>query len=111
MIEKRYTTPQYYPITQNAVRVACNQKNARDPVVSNSDNEVFDLLRRASLSVASLSYGFLDSSRTAKYELRIDQPYELEKPELVLLCELLQTPAPNGGRTAHPRRTMHSFHT
>lgn len=109
MIEKRYTTPQYYPMTQNAVKLACNQKNAREPVVDYSDNEVFDLLRSL-VDRGFLSYGFVDSSRTAKYELRFDQAFELEKPELCILGELFL----RGHQTAGELRThcerMHSFH-
>ena len=42
LIEKQVTTPEYYPLTLNALTLACNQKNNRNPVTSYSENQVAD---------------------------------------------------------------------
>ena len=42
LIEKQVTTPEYYPLTLNALMLACNQKNNRNPVTSYSENQVAD---------------------------------------------------------------------
>jgi uncharacterized protein YceH (UPF0502 family) len=95
MIEKQLTTPQYYPMTQNSVRVACNQKSNRDPVVDYSDNDVFDILR----SLEDKGYAeidMVDFSRATRYRQLFGKVHELERGELVILCELFirgpQTP-------------------
>lgn len=108
IIEKRYTTPQYYPLTQNAVKVACNQKNARDPLTDYSDNEVFDLLRGL-VDLGFLATVFVDSSRTAKYELRFDRAYELEKPDQAILAELFLRGPQTAGELRNRCERMHSF--
>jgi hypothetical protein len=95
MIEKQITTPANYPMTPNAVRVACNQKSNRDPVVEFSDDTVFDTLK----SLERLGYvasGLLDNTQTIKYKQKLNQALALERGELVILCELFnrgpQTP-------------------
>src|SRR5438094_9864504 len=66
LIEKQITTPEYYPLTLNALVAACNQKNNRNPVTSYSESEIDDAL--FSLRDKTLAYVLHGSnSRVPKY--------------------------------------------
>ena len=108
LIEKDITTPDYYPLTLNALTNACNQSSNRDPVVSYAEHDVvrgIDLLREKKL--AFMFQGA--DSRVAKFGHRIAETFELPRPETAVLCVLLlrgpQTPGELRGRTAR----MHEF--
>ncbi|HXC70801.1 MAG TPA: DUF480 domain-containing protein, partial [Pyrinomonadaceae bacterium] len=67
LIEKQVTTPEYYPLTLNALTLACNQKNNRHPVTSYTESQVADAVE--SLREKNLSYVFYGStSRVPKYK-------------------------------------------
>src|ERR1700740_2826467 len=77
LIEKQITTPEYYPLTLNALVAACNQKNNRNPVTSYSEREIDDAL--FSLRDKNLAYVFHGStSRVPKYKHVV--------PEVMHLC-------------------------
>jgi uncharacterized protein YceH (UPF0502 family) len=108
LVEKDITTPDYYPLTLNALANACNQSSNRDPVVSLSEEAVvrgLDLLREKKL--AFLFQGA--DSRVPKFGHRIAESFELGRPETSILCVLLlrgpQTPGEIRGRTGR----MHEF--
>jgi hypothetical protein len=108
LIEKDITTPDYYPLTLNALTNACNQSSNRDPVVAYAEHDVVrgvDLLREKKL--AFMFQGA--DSRVAKFGHRIAETFELPRPETAVLCVLLlrgpQTPGELRGRTAR----MHEF--
>ena len=88
LIEKQLTTPEYYPLTLNALVAACNQKTNREPVVSYSEQTVqksLDDLRERNL--AYVFYG--STSRVPKYKHILDKVYELDAPEIAVLCVLM----------------------
>ncbi len=88
LIEKQLTTPEYYPMTLNALMAACNQKTSRDPVVSYDEETV----QRAvdSLHDKFLVYLFHGSTaRTVKYKHMLPSVYELEPSEVAVICVLL----------------------
>jgi uncharacterized protein YceH (UPF0502 family) len=88
LIEKELTTPEYYPLTLNALVAACNQKSNREPVVSFTETEVqksLDDLREKNL--AYVFYG--STSRVPKYKHILDKVYELERSEVSIMCVLL----------------------
>ena len=101
LIEKEITTPDYYPLSLNALVNACNQKNNRDPIMSLTEEDV-----RAALSglqdqrLAGLARGA--DSRVSKYEHRIQEVFNFTRPETAILCVLLlrgpQTPGELRGR-------------
>ena len=103
LIEKGITTPEYYPMTLNAVVAASNQRSNRDPVVEWDDAVVenaLDGLRRKRLAVMI----HLSGSRVPKYKHVLDAVYGSLDPAMVaVLCELLvrnfQTPAELRART------------
>ena len=88
LVEKQLTTPEYYPLTLNALTAACNQKSNRDPVVSYSDDDVtaaVDSLRDKNL--VYLFYG--SSSRVVKYKQMLPNVYDLSPPEVAVICVML----------------------
>jgi uncharacterized protein YceH (UPF0502 family) len=102
LIEKDITTPDYYPLSLNALVNACNQKSNRDPVMSLDENAVRDALY--SLNEKGLA-GAVSSadSRVSKYEHRLQETYNLTRSETAILCVLLlrgpQTPGELRGRS------------
>ena len=88
LVEKQLTTPEYYPLTLNALVAACNQKSNRDPVVSYDEKTVTDALER--LRDRNLVYVFYGStSRVPKYKHMLPSVYELEPSETALLCAMM----------------------
>ena len=88
LIEKENTTPDYYPLTLNALTNACNQKTNRDPVTDYSEETIEEALD--SLRDKNLVYVFYGSgSRTAKYKHLTERFFELELSEIAVLCVLL----------------------
>ena len=88
LIEKQITTPEYYPLTLNALTAACNQKNNRNPVMSLSDTEVERGLD--SLREKNLAYVFHGStSRVPKYKHVAPEVLQLNPAELAVMCVLM----------------------
>ncbi|MEI6167875.1 MAG: YceH family protein [bacterium] len=88
LVEKSLSTPEYYPMTLNALTMACNQKSNRDPVMQLSDQDAvraLDSLRDRRLAWAVTLAG----SRTPKYRHHIEDVYPLLLPQLAVLCELM----------------------
>jgi uncharacterized protein len=108
LIEKDITTPDYYPLTLNALVNACNQSNNRDPVVALGEQGVTQGLN--GLRERKLAFMFQGAdSRVAKFGHRIAETLELARPETAILCILLlrgpQTVGEIRGRSAR----MHEF--
>jgi len=87
LIEKESTTPEYYPLSLNALTLACNQKTNRDPVVSYDEDTVREALN--SLRDKRLARPASAGSRVAKYEHSIVEVFNLGRRELALLCTLM----------------------
>lgn len=107
LIEKDITTPDYYPLSLNALVNACNQKNNRDPVMNLDENAVRDGLRGLQdLRLAGPAGGA--DSRVTKYEHRLQDVFNLSRGETAVLCVLLlrgpQTPGELRGRTERIHR-------
>lgn len=100
LLEKSITTPEYYPLSLNALVNACNQKSNRDPVMVLDENAVRDA--GSALGHKGLA-AFLRDSRATKYEHRLSEVLNLGRREEAVLCELLlrgpQTPGELRGRT------------
>ena len=88
LVEKEITTPEYYPLSLNALVNACNQKSNREPVMNLDENAVTAALR--SLSDLELA-GAADTndSRVRKYEHRLGEVFNFTRPEIAVLCVLL----------------------
>jgi len=108
LIEKDITTPDYYPLSLNALVNACNQKNNREPVTSFDEDTVRLALRNLSdKRLAGPASGA--DGRVTKYEHRVQEVFNFTRPETAILCVLLlrgpQTPGELRGRTER----MHRF--
>jgi uncharacterized protein len=102
LIEKDITTPDYYPLSLNALVNACNQKNNRDPVMSLDENGVRDALHSLQEKRLAGPAGGADS-RVTKYEHRIQEVFNFTRAETAIMDVLLlrgpQTPGELRGRT------------
>src|ERR1043165_2920783 len=88
LIEKQVTTPEYYLLTLNALTLACNQKNNRNPVTSYSESQVADAVE--SLREKNLAYVFYGStSRVPKYKPVMPEGMHLGYPGVAWLCVLV----------------------
>jgi len=102
LIEKRWTTPDQYPLSLNSLRLACNQATNRDPVTDYDENTVRDAAQRLTrYGLARLaSY---HSSRSIKYRHLAEEALGLDRPQLAVLAVLLlrgeQTPGELKART------------
>ena len=108
LIEKQVTTPEYYPLTLNALTLACNQKNNRYPVTSYSENQVADALE--SLREKNLAYVFYGStSRVPKYKHVMPEVMHLNHAEVALMCVLLLRGAQTLGELRGNASRLHEF--
>ncbi|HEY1540434.1 MAG TPA: YceH family protein [Solirubrobacteraceae bacterium] len=113
LIEKQRTTPDTYPLTLNALRTACNQSTARDPVVRYDDATVRDAMTRLSRRRwARLAGG----GRAPKFRHLLDEALTRAPDELAVLCVLMlrgpQTPGELKQRTdrLHPFADLAAIH-
>ena len=95
LLEKRWTTPDQYPLTLNALRLACNQSTNRDPVTRYDEATVRDAAQRlCKYGIARLASGH--SSRATKYRHLAEEALGLDRDQLAVLGVLLlrgrQTP-------------------
>ena len=102
LIEKRWTTPDQYPLSLNALRLACNQSTNRDPVTDYDESTVREAAQRLSrYGLARLASGH--GSRAIKYRHLAEEALGLGREELAVLAVLLlrgpQTPGELKGRT------------
>jgi uncharacterized protein len=108
LIEKDITTPDYYPLSLNALVNACNQKNNRDPVMNLDESAVRDALYSLQQKRLAGPAGGADS-RVTKYEHRIQEVFNFTRAETAVMDVLLlrgpQTPGELRGRTER----MHRF--
>ena len=108
LVEKQVTTPEYYPLTLNALTLACNQKNNRHPVTAYTENEVAQAVEN--LREKNLAYVFYGStSRVPKYKHVMPEVLHLNAAEMALMCVLMlrgpQTPGELRGTAAR----LHEF--
>ena len=102
LIEKDITTPDYYPLSLNALVNACNQKNNRDPVMTLDEPAVREALSTLQdKRLAGPASGA--DSRVTKYEHRLQEAFNFDRREIAIVCVLLlrgaQTPGELRGRT------------
>jgi hypothetical protein len=102
LVEKEITTPDYYPLSLNALVNAANQKNNREPVMNLDEDSIRDAVLSLKEKRLAASVNSADS-RVTKYEHRLQEVYNFERRETAILCVLLlrgpQTPGELRGRT------------
>lgn len=108
LVEKQVTTPEYYPLTLNALMLACNQKNNRNPITNFNEDTVAAALE--SLREKNLAYVFYGStSRVPKYKHVLPEVMHLSQPELALICVLLLRGPQTTGELATRAFRLHEF--
>lgn len=102
LVEKDITTPDYYPLSLNALVNACNQRSNREPVMDLDEDAVRQALHALAEHRLAGPAGGADS-RVTKYEHRLQEVYNFDRREIAVLCVLLlrgpQTPGELRGRT------------
>jgi uncharacterized protein YceH (UPF0502 family) len=108
LIEKEITTPEYYPLSLNALVNACNQKSNRAPEMHLDDDVVLPALR--TLEQKGLA-GKADNmeSRVTKYEHRLADSFNFNRLETAILCELLLRGPQTPGELRSRAERMHHF--
>ena len=108
LIEKSRTTPEYYPMTVNAITTACNQKTSRYPVVEYEENEVMEALQHLkALSLVATAVG--GTRRTTKYKHNFTTVYPVSAPELAIMCLLFLRGAQTPGELNTNSARLHTF--
>ncbi len=108
LVEKQLTTPEYYPLTLNALMNACNQKSNRDPVVSYTEETVEKALQ--SLRDKNIVYVFYgSSSRVPKYKHILPDVFELEPSEVAALSVLMLRGAQTIGEINQRTTRLYEF--
>jgi uncharacterized protein YceH (UPF0502 family) len=108
LVEKEITTPEYYPLSLNALMNACNQKNNREPVTNLDEDQIRQALHGLEDDgLAGPARG--TESRVTKYEHRMQEVFNFTRGEIAVVCVLLlrgpQTPGELRGRSER----MHRF--
>ena len=108
LVEKQRTTPDVYPLTLNALRLACNQSTNRDPVVDYDDGDVraaLDrLIQRKWVTLASWS-----NRRAMKYRHTVNSALGLSEPEMALVCVLMLRGPQTPGELKQRTDRLHRF--
>lgn len=108
LIEKEITTPEYYPLSLNALTNACNQKSNRDPAMHLEEHEVRKALNHLEFQTLVRSVSASDS-RVTKYEHRLQDAFNFYRPEIAILCELLLRGPQTPGELRTRASRMHAF--
>jgi uncharacterized protein YceH (UPF0502 family) len=108
LLEKQMSTPEAYPLTVNALVLACNQKSNREPVLELSEGDVRGALDRL---LELVLVWHVEGVRTERWEHNLDARWELDRPGKALLALLFlrgsQTPGELRGRSDR----LHAFAT
>ena len=108
LLEKQRTTPDQYPLTLNALRLACNQTTNRDPIVRYDEREIHEALQRlARRGWTRVASG--PGSRAAKYRQLFDQELELDAAATAVLCVLMLRGDQTPGELKQRTERLHRF--
>ncbi|MGB7730960.1 MAG: YceH family protein [Candidatus Acidiferrum sp.] len=107
LVEKETTTPEYYPLSVNALINACNQKSNRDPVMTLDEETVRKALRSLTDQAMARSAG--GDSRVAKFEHRLNELYNFHRHEIAVLCVLMLRGPQTPGELRTRSERMYAF--
>jgi uncharacterized protein YceH (UPF0502 family) len=108
LIEKQRTTPDAYPLSLNALRLACNQSTNREPVVDYDELTVVEALRRLALrGWTRLASGA--GSRARKYRQLLDDAFGIDPAEVSLLAVLMLRGPQTPGELKQRGQRLHDF--
>ena len=106
LAEKQLSTPEYYPLTVNALVAACNQKSNREPVMELSENEVQRALDR--LQDEKLVWKVM-GGRAVRYDHNMDALWHIDSPAKALLTLLFLRGPQTAGEMRGRSDRLHSF--
>lgn len=107
LVEKETTTPEYYPLSVNALLNACNQKSNREPVMTLDEEAIRKALR--SLTDQALVRAASGDSRVAKFEHRLNELYNFHRHEIAVLCVLMLRGPQTPGELRTRAERMYAF--
>lgn len=107
LVEKEMATPEYYPLTLNALVNACNQKSNREPVMSLSEDDVLEGLEE--LRREQLSYKSSEGVRAVRYCHNVPGVFKVVEEELALLALLLLRGPQTLGELRTRSERLHAF--
>jgi len=108
LVEKQLTTPEYYPLTLNALTAACNQKSNRDPVMSLDETSLMTAID--SLRDKNLVYLFYGSgSRAVKYKHMLPNVHDLESGGVAIVAALVLRGPQTIGELRERTGRLHEF--
>lgn len=106
LIEKKETTPEQYPLTLNALKNACNQKTARNPVVNYTEGDIGHTLRELeTLGIVNEAWG----ARVPKYEHQVAKVLGIHSKGIALLCPLMLRGPQTLGELKTNTHRLHDF--
>jgi uncharacterized protein len=108
LLEKEITTPDYYPLSLNALVNACNQKSNREPAMNLQEEAVREALRVLQDNSLARSVSAADS-RVTKYEHRLQEAFNFDRREAAIFCELLLRGPQTPGELRSRAERMHHF--
>jgi uncharacterized protein YceH (UPF0502 family) len=108
LVEKEITTPEYYPLSLNALVNACNQKSNREPVMNLDEDAVVAAMRGLEKKEFAGAANTTDS-RVRKYEHRLQEVFNFTRPETAVLCVLLLRGAQTPGEIRGRAERLHHF--
>ncbi len=88
LLEKAFTTPEYYPLTLKAVMTGCNQKSNRSPIVNYDEDRIEDILHELK-ELGLVGELHPDSGRSLRYRHYMRKRFEFSEPQLAIITELL----------------------
>ena len=106
LIEKQLATPEYYPLTLNALVAACNQKSSREPVMELSESEVQRALDR--LQDEKLVWKVL-GGRATRYDHNLDAAWQLDRAAKAIMALLFLRGPQTAGELRSRGERMHDF--
>jgi len=107
LVEKETTTPEYYPLSVNALMNACNQKSNREPVMTLEEETVKKALR--SLTDRAMVRSASGDSRVPKFEHRLNELYNFHRHEIAVLCVLMLRGPQTPGELRTRAERMYAF--
>jgi uncharacterized protein len=108
LVEKELTTPEYYPLSLNALVNACNQKSNRDPMMNLDESAVSEALRKLDKEGLAGPADAMDN-RVAKFGHRLQEAFNFDRREIAVLCELLLRGPQTPGELRSRVERMHRF--
>jgi len=111
LIEKSVTTPDYYPLTLNALTLACNQKSNRDPEMKLDEKNVVQALDQLRIEHHLVWQITVPGNRVPKYKHDLPERWQLTEPQLAVMCELMLRGPQTIGELRTRTERLHPFNT